>query len=231
MFYDHQAFFYNVADDLNETQRLERQTTKPPNVSDALWAQVRNDNPDPAHMVPVLANGFSDLHARATWEDAAIKAHTAKLSELHERSARLIRDLDVDLTSKLRAAQQRHQTLSLRLLRIMRGMEVLRRSETKLTAAEADALTRLKTALGRMGAGSLEAANLRTTAFQLAALLDSGRLDPYRSARAIKPASEEARVALHGLLSEQQTHLAATVDALQKDAADLQTIRAGYQAL
>ncbi len=220
-----------MADDLNEAQRIDRQTQRPANVSDALWAQTQNDNPESSRMIPVLANGFNDLHARARWEDEVIQAHTDKLSELNEKSSKLLRDLDIDLSAKLIAAQQRHQALSLRLLKIMKGMEILRRSGSKLSPSEGQALTKLKSSLAKLSNGILESGSLHNLSFQLESLLESGRLNAFRSARAIKPASEEASAALNSLLQDQQENLKTIVDAVQKDSSDLQIIKSGYRPL
>lgn len=216
---------------MNEAQRLERQTQRPASVSDALWAQTQNDNPDPSRMIPVLANGFNDLHARARWEDEVIQAHMDKLSELNEKSSKLLRDLDIDLSAKLIAAQQRHQSLSLRLLKIMKGMEILRRSGSKLSPSESQALTKLKASLAKLSNGILESGSLHNLSFQLESLLESGRLDAFRSARAIKPANEEASAALNSLLQEQQENLKNVVESIQKDSSDLQIIKSGYRPL
>lgn len=216
---------------MTETQRLERQTQKPAIVSDALWAQTQNDNPDPKNMIPVLANGFADLHARARWEDESIRAHTDKLNELHEKSSKLLRDLDIDLTAKLIAAQQRHQALSLRLLKIMKGMEILRRSGSKLSPSETQALTKLKASLSKLSNGPLESGSLHNLNFQLESLLESGRLDAFRSARVIKPANDESSAALQTLLQDQQEVLKNMVESVQKDSSDLQVIKGGYRPL
>lgn len=182
-------------------------------------------------MIPVLANGFADLEARAKWEDEALKAHAAKLDELHAKSAQLLRELDVDLTAKLAAAQQRHQALSLRLLKIMRVFEVLRRTGNRVSPAESDAITRLRQASVKLATGALEATALRTTAFQLNSLADAGRLDAFKSAKALKCATEEARGALVSVLTEAQQSLHRTVDSVLKDAQDIEVIRAGYRPL
>ena len=216
---------------MTETQRIAIQTQKPANVNDSMWAQTQNDNPDPSRLIPVLGNGFTDLYARARWEDDVIRAHTDKLNELHEKSSKLLRDLDIDLTAKLIAAQQRHQALSLRLLKIMKGMEILRRSGSKLTAAESQALTKLKTSLSKLNNGPLESGSLHNLTFQLDSLLESGRLDAFRSAKAIKPANEESASALHSLLEDQQDDLMKIVDSIQKDSSDLQKMKSGYRPL
>lgn len=182
-------------------------------------------------MIPVLANGFADLQARARWEDEALKAHTAKLDELGARSGKLLRELDVDLTAKLMAAQQRHQALSLRLLKVMKQFEVLRRAGNRLTPGEVESLSRLRAALGKLSSGALEATSLRTCSFQLGSLLDSGRLDAFRSAKGLQPASSDALSHLNNLLDDQQSSLQKSVDALIKDANDLQVIRSGYRPL
>lgn len=220
-----------MADDLTPAQRVERQVQKPANVSDSLWAQVQNDNPDPSRMIPVLANGFNDLFSRARWEDDVIRAHTDKLADLNEKSSNLLRDLDIDLTAKLVAAQQRHQDLSLRLLKIMKGMEILRRSGSKLSPSETHALTKLKSSLAKFSSGPLENGSLHNLKFQLESLLESGRLDAFRSAKSIQPASEEAAAALHSLLEDQQEGLKSLVESVQKDSSDLQIIKSGYQPL
>lgn len=226
-----QAFFYNVADDLTEQQRIERQSLKPANVSDSLWSQVQADNPDPSRMIPVLANGFGDLDARAKWEDEALRAHTAKLDELHAKSAKLLRELDVDLTAKLTAAQQRHQALSLRLIKTMRVFEVLRRTGNRPSPVEVEAMTRLRQAASKLQTGALEATALRTTAFQLNSLADAGRLDAFKSAKALQVAGEEAQAALTAALADSQAALQATVESVLKDAHDLHVIRSGYRPL
>lgn len=216
---------------MTEAQRIAIQTQKPANVNDSMWAQTQNDNPDPSRLIPVLANGFDDLHARARWEDDVIRAHTDKLKELHEKSSKLLRDLDIDLTAKLVAAQQRHQALSLRLLKIMKGMEILRRSGSKLTPAESQALTKLKASLSKLSNGPLESGSLHNLTFQLDSLMESGRLDAFRSAKAIKPANEESASALHSLLEDQQDNLMKIVDSIQKDSSDLQKMKSGYRPL
>lgn len=182
-------------------------------------------------MIPVLANGFADLQARSRWEDEALKAHTAKLDELGARSGKLLRELDVDLTAKLMAAQQRHQALSLRLLKVMKQFEVLRRAGNRLTPGEVESLSRLRAALGKLSSGALEATSLRTCSFQLGSLLDSERLDAFRSAKGLQPASSDALSHLNNLLDDQQSSLQKSVDALIKDANDLQVIRSGYRPL
>jgi nuclear pore complex protein Nup54 len=216
---------------LNEQQRSERQSLKPANVSDSLWAQVQADNPDPSRMIPVLANGFGDLDARAKWEDEALKAHFAKLEELHSRSAKLLRELDVDLTAKLTAAQQRHQALSLRLIRTMRVFEVLRKAGNRPSPSEIEAMTRLRQAASKLSLGSLEATALRTTAFQLNSLADAGRLDAFKSAKALEVANEDAQAALLSALTDSQASLQKTVESVLKDAHDLHVIRSGYRPL
>ena len=182
-------------------------------------------------MIPVLANGFGDLHARSRWEDEVIKGHTDKLKELNEKSSKVFRELDIDLIAKLRAAQQCHQNLSLRLLKIMKGFEVLRRSGSKLSLTESEALTKLKSSLSKLSTGSLESGSLHNLTFQLDSLLESGRLDVFRTARAIKPANEESTSVLYSLLQDQQEILKKTVDSIQKDSSDLQIIKSGYQPL
>ncbi len=216
---------------MNEQQRSERQSLKPANVSDSLWAQVQADNPDPSRMIPVLANGFGDLDARAKWEDEALKAHFAKLEELHSRSAKLLRELDVDLTAKLTAAQQRHQALSLRLIRTMRVFEVLRKAGNRPSPSEIEAMTRLRQAASKLSLGSLEATALRTTAFQLNSLADAGRLDAFKSAKALEVANEDAQAALLSALTDSQASLQKTVESVLKDAHDLHVIRSGYRPL
>ncbi len=210
---------------------MEKQSLKPANVSDSLWTQVQADNPDPSRMIPVLANGFADLDARAKWEDEALKAHTAKLDELHAKSAKLLRELDVDLTAKLTAAQQRHQALSLRLIKTMRVFEVLRKASNRPSAAETEAMTRLRQAANKLSSGSLEATALRTTAFQLNSLADAGRLDAFKSAKALEVANEDAKAALVSALADSQELLQKTAESVIKDAHDLHVIRSGYRPL
>lgn len=49
-------------------------------ISDKLWTQIRNDNPDPEKYVPIVANGFEDLKARSSWQEEQLSAQKAKLA-------------------------------------------------------------------------------------------------------------------------------------------------------
>jgi hypothetical protein len=53
---------------------------KPVQLSDKLWTQIRNDNPDPEKYVPIVANGFEDLKARSSWQEEQLSAQKAKLA-------------------------------------------------------------------------------------------------------------------------------------------------------
>lgn len=147
---------------------------KPPQASDKLWQQVLNDNPRPGVYVPVMATGFSDLQERAKWQDSCMEAHTAKISELDARIKALLNNYEgsnaAGKAQKLLLAIQTQNTLALRIIRIMRRVEVLRRAGRRLSENEQEMLRLLQFLAKKLSSPPIDATSVRVFAFQLNAL-------------------------------------------------------------
>lgn len=68
----------------------------------------------------------------------------------------------------------------------MKGMEVMRRAGQKLAPTEEDLWLKIRQLLAHLGQPPLDANTLRSLDFQAQSLVESGRLDPFRSARALR---------------------------------------------
>lgn len=174
---------------------------RPPFVSDRLWTQVIDDNPDPTKMIPVLANGFGDLTARRNWQNEHQQAQRSKLTELEQRLSSLLTRQDLDVSTQLQVIQRQQLKLTLRVLQLMRRVEVVRRAGQRLAGNEQALLGQLQelhTQLQRP-ASSTHPNAIRQMEAQLQSLLESGRLDPLSSLRQSVVSDDGAQATLHSV--------------------------------
>lgn len=105
--------------------------SKPNTISDRLWTQICNDNPDPESMIPIIANGFEDLRSRASWQDEQLAAQKNKLTvphyleycfkswqELEGKVGTFLKKVDLDMTSQLQQIQRQQLKLIKRILSV-----------------------------------------------------------------------------------------------------------------
>lgn len=170
---------------------------RPPLVSERLWAQVINDNPDPTkylphsrdslivapRMVPVLANGFGDLTMRRSWQNEHQTAQRSKMAELEQSLNSLLTRQDLDVSTQLQVIQKQQLRLTLRVLQLMRRVEVLRKNGVRLSGTEQNLLGRLQGLADQLQQGATHSNSIQQMALQLQTLVESGRLDPLASAR------------------------------------------------
>ena len=90
---------------------------KPALVTERHWQQTLADRPSPS-VVPVLANGFSDLVSRRSWQDELLAAQRLKLQELEGRVADVLKKQDLDTAASVRQLLLQQSRLTLRLLHV-----------------------------------------------------------------------------------------------------------------
>jgi len=204
---------------------------RPPTISERLWTQVINDNPNSSRMVPVLANGFEDLKARGSWQEEQITAQKNKIMELDSRLNSLMKKQDLDVTSQLSEIQRQQLKLSHRIIQIMRKMETARKSGQKLSPNEEALRNKLQNLVARLSQQPMDPNSIRSLSFQLQALKETGRLDPLRSAKNYQISGGDTLNGIQSVLANQQAGLKGLVELIQKDTKDLETMRFGYQIL
>lgn len=134
-------------------------------------------------MVPVLANGFSDLVTRRSWQEEHQTAQRTKLAELEERLAALQSRQDLDVSTQLQVIQRQQLRLTLRTLGLMRRTEALRKAGVSLSGPEQALMARIQAAGGRLTGAPL--GGVRLLEERLQAALEGGRLDPLSELRAV----------------------------------------------
>ncbi|PJF19002.1 hypothetical protein PSACC_01185 [Paramicrosporidium saccamoebae] len=209
---------------------------RPAHVSQALWTQTLNDNPDPSkyphkdsltvRMAPVLANGFNDLTTRRAWQKEHEVAQRGKLDELEQRLALLLTRQDLDVSTQLQVIQKQQLKLTLRVVQLMRRVEVLRRVGGRMTPAEQALLGRIQSITMRLNHAPIS--GILSMQSQLNALMEGGRLDPLASARQCVIADEQSMDTLYTLLEQQQRGVKAVIETINKDSRDLDLMRHGF---
>jgi nuclear pore complex protein Nup54 len=232
--YPFRAFFYNPIPDpqLAAAAAAQHGTTvqarlpKPAVISDRLWQQTLADNPRPDRWTPVMAVGFEDLKERAAWQDGNMAAQLGMAEELAVRLGALLGRHDPSTcmadgtAARLAVAIRKHADLSLRIIRVMRRMEVLRRAGTRCSQNEQEMLRLLQQLLAKLQQPPLDSTSMRVFAFQLDAVkcsagdlrLDAGMVE------AVLP-----------LLEQQQAVLSDLVKSALSMNRDLDVMLCGYQ--
>lgn len=129
-------------------------------------------------MVPVLANGFADLSSRRAWQDENEVAQRGKLAELEARVSSLLTRQDLDVATQLQVIQKQQLRITLRILQLMRGVEVMRRAGGKLSPQEQQLLGRVQQLAKTLQTSPLAPNQINGLKAQAQVLTESGRLDP-----------------------------------------------------
>jgi hypothetical protein len=177
-------------------------------------------------MAPVLANGFNDLTTRRAWQKEHEVAQRGKLDELEQRLALLLTRQDLDVSTQLQVIQKQQLKLTLRVVQLMRRVEVLRRVGGRMTPAEQTLLGRIQTITTRLNHAPISGISAMQS--QLNALMEGGRLDPLTSARQCVISDEQSMDTLYMLLEQQQRGVKAVIETINKDSRDLDLMRHGF---
>lgn len=205
-------------------------TAKPANISDRLWTQITNDNPDPSKFIPIIANGFDDLKARAAWQDEQMEAQSAKLKELEERLAVLLKKTDLETTSQLQQIHKQQLQLVKRTVSIMKMFEVAKRAGHRLQPNEEALKGQIQSLHQKLSTQPpLEPNSMRSIQFQIQALQEMDRLDALQPLRHLQFEDESSMVSILALLADQHKGIKALSETLIKDAKDLELMHYGLQ--
>lgn len=179
-------------------------------------------------MVPVLANGFNDLTTRRAWQKDHEQAQRSKLDELEHRLALLLTRQDLDVSTQLQVIQKQQLKLTLRVVQLMRRVEVVRRAGGRMTEGEQAVLGRVQAVLGGLEQAPLAESSLKAMEGQLRGLMEGGRLDALASARQCVINDESSMAILYSLLEQQQKGLKSVIESINKDFRDLDVMRHGF---
>jgi hypothetical protein len=150
-------------------------------------------------MIPVPACGFGDLTSRRAWQDEHQTAQRAKLSELEGRLTSLLTRQDLDVSTQLQVIQKQQLCLTLRILQLMRKVEVLRRAGGRMSSQEQALLGRLQNVMQRLGQSPVNPPSTRQLEGQLQMLAESGRMDPLASSRQCILTDDDSLRTLHSV--------------------------------
>ncbi|KAJ2745333.1 Nucleoporin nup57 [Coemansia sp. BCRC 34301] len=119
--YQFRHYFYNVAE-TGQTHLYQC----PPGQDSVLWQQAQADNPDPATLVPVLANGFDDLRKRVDSQSLQMQSYQERTTEISGKLRDVLQKHHSETTVHLAECRRRQGELSQRLLEFMRLLQLLR---------------------------------------------------------------------------------------------------------
>lgn len=147
---------------------------KPSQISDRLWAQTWEDIPKAGRFVPVLAQSFEDLQARARWQDEQMAAHSLKASEVSAKCRELLDSFTAvgadTRVGKLFGVLEKQAALASKVIHVMRQVEVIRRSGRRLSENECGMGKLLRLLLKQLQQPPVDLNCLRVYAYQVEAL-------------------------------------------------------------
>lgn len=149
----------------------------------------------------MLANGFEDLTARRHWQNEHQEAQRAKLSELEQRLASLLTRQDLDVATQLQVIHKQQLKLTLRIIQMMRKVEVLRKSGQRLGSTEQALFGRLQSLTQHLAGPATSALSIQHMEKQLQSLAESDRLDPLSMARSLVVSDGGSIEALYAVLT------------------------------
>lgn len=154
-------------------------------IHEALWSKAVRENPEPSHLVPVLAVGFNDLKARIEAQEAETNRQASHVKTINERITALEQKHTLSDSVRASNALKRQAALHHRVLRItrkshllipsLRGSSISRQEEAlrvKLEQCEAELDSNAHTSSG-VGAGVDTTGRLRARVNELWAMLGS----------------------------------------------------------
>lgn len=186
-------------------------------------------------MVPVLANGFSDLKQRRDWQQAVEDAQINKTDEIQERISSLLSKQDIDVSAQVQVIQKQQLRLTRRLLSLMVKINDLASDRTSLTIHEQETYNRMQNIVKTLNAHPLRDSEITALERRCDSLAESSLLDPFsslkkegsNSAASIPGLSLEGPDSLLELVSRQQKGISILIETLDRDSRDLDLIRHG----
>mmetsp|Transcript_33249 Transcript_33249/g.116602 ORF Transcript_33249/g.116602 Transcript_33249/m.116602 type:complete len:243 (-) Transcript_33249:96-824(-) len=204
------AILYDMVDPARKDGALAR----PPHVRPEAWDAAVQNNPDPESCVPTAVVGFEALLQRCQLAKAACERNEDFAVQIAAKADLLQRasNLNAAAADDIRA---RNAALSLRLLRVLRKLEVVRCADVPVHAEERKVLARLR----RLEQDAREPTRLLDAASRAAHALAAMQRPAHFGADADTLAALRAALMAHNAGLEQLT------DVALKDSRDLGIIR------
>ncbi|KAH9063184.1 nucleoporin complex subunit 54-domain-containing protein [Lactarius vividus] len=116
-----QHYFYNFVDPSQV-----HQYGRPANATDeSLWQKAVRENPDPTHLVPVLATSFDDLQKRVEAQAQQATAQQERLKEIRARIEKVSERHVLSNAPRLQKLASAQAQLTHRLLRLVQHLHLL----------------------------------------------------------------------------------------------------------
>lgn len=116
-----QHYFYNFVDSSQV-----HQYGRPSNAADeSLWQKAVRENPDPTHLVPVLATSFDDLQKRVEAQAQQATAQQERLKEIRARIEKVSERHVLSNAPRLQKLASAQAQLTHRLLRLVQHLHLL----------------------------------------------------------------------------------------------------------
>lgn len=157
-------------------------------------------------------------------------AQAAKLKELEERLAALLKKTDLETTSQLQQIHKQQLQLVKRTVNIMKLFEVAKRAGHRLQPNEEALKGRIQSLYQKLSTQApLEPNSIRSIQFQIQALQEMDRLDALQPLRHLQFEDESSMQNIMSLLSDQHNGIRALSEILIKDSRDLELMHYGFQ--
>ncbi|ORZ12727.1 nucleoporin complex subunit 54-domain-containing protein [Absidia repens] len=219
------TYFYNTvpAQEVHLYQR-------PPNQDQKAWDDAQKKNPDPTCMVPTLAIGFSDIDKRMEAQNLLSQAHKAKLQEINDKVKKLQETTLLENANKLMEAKRQYMEITQRVIRFLKHTQVLRQKGLSITPEEEMMRTRFESIQDQLQQSEQFHGTLSQMWAQLQLIKESGRkygsVDGVYEWDSVSPSHVEE---ITKILDEQQRGIQHTIDVLQRDAKDAQSLQQEQQ--
>jgi len=209
--------FYNKVD-----PKQIGQYTRPAKMSEDLWRQAIELNPDPTCMVPVLAEDFTGLHDRMKHQNEQKKKHEKSLQEIKEYAEKMEQNHIVSTMVKIEKFKMEQMELTSRIVHLMIRLEVLRTRGQSLTREEELFRTKLENIQKELNQPNQYKSTVNELSSKVQMSQESGRI-------AYPTLDDEDIKKLQEILIPQGRGLRALVEVLKKDTEDIHLMLERYQ--
>ncbi|PRP82084.1 Nucleoporin autopeptidase [Planoprotostelium fungivorum] len=99
---------------------------KPDNVSQKAWNDAIENNPDPTRLVPVQANGFTELQERMEGQQKRAERHKTILNNISQQVTDMQRTHTLRTLGRIEEYKHAHMLMAQRILNLVKRMETIR---------------------------------------------------------------------------------------------------------
>lgn len=206
--------FYNKVDDVSKYR-------KPDKMSNEMWLQALERNPDPTCYVPVLAEDFTGLHQRMKLQEDVKKEQQKNLQQYKEYAENLQQHHAVSTMVKIENFKRRQTELTSRVVHLMVRLELLRSRGQSLTREEEQFRMQLENIQRELNQPNQYKACLNE-------IISSVRMQEDYPPQAYPSIQDEDLKRFQEILIPQGEGLQAILDILKKDTEDINIMLESY---